>query len=203
MPVAGRLFPSMELTNTRLVPAPPDRVWAALNDPDVLKACIPGCESFDQTPDGSCATTVAARVGPVSARFSGRVELADVEPPVGYTIRFSGQGGAAGFANGEAKVHLAPAEGGTALSYTANAQVGGKIAQIGSRLIDGAAAKLADEFFAAFAQRLAPAEPAIAGAAQPEDPPSPAMPRAWVRWAAIAGIIVLLGWLAAKGGLRF
>jgi hypothetical protein len=193
----------MELAHTRLVPASPERVWAALNDPDVLKACIPGCESFDRTPDGSYATTVAARVGPVSARFSGRVELADVEPPVGYTIRFAGQGGAAGFANGEAKVHLAPAEGGTALSYTANAQVGGKIAQIGSRLIDGAAAKLADEFFASFAQRLAPAEPATADAAQPVDAPAPAVPRAWVRWAAIAGIIVLLGWLAAKGGLRF
>jgi carbon monoxide dehydrogenase subunit G len=193
----------MELSHTRLVPAPPDRVWTALNDPEILKACIPGCESFDLAPDGSYATTVAARVGPVSARFSGRVELADVEPPLGYTIRFTGQGGAAGFANGEAKVHLAPADGGTALSYTASAQVGGKIAQIGSRLIDGAAAKLADDFFAAFAQRLAPAEPPATGAAQPLDAPAPAVPRAWVRWVAIAGIIVLLGWLAAKGGLRF
>ncbi|HEY8243138.1 MAG TPA: carbon monoxide dehydrogenase subunit G [Casimicrobiaceae bacterium] len=193
----------MELANTRVVPAPPDRVWAALNDPDVLKACIPGCESFELAPDGSYATTVAARVGPVSARFSGRVELADVDPPLGYTIRFSGQGGAAGFANGEAKVQLAPADGGTALSYTASAQVGGKIAQIGSRLIDGAAAKLADEFFAAFAQRLAPAEPPVAGAAQPMSAAPPGAPRSWVRWAAVAGIIVLLGWLAARGSFRF
>ena len=193
----------MELSNTRLVPALPDRVWTALNDADVLRACIPGCESFELMPDGSYATTVAARVGPVSARFSGRVELADVEPPVGYTIRFTGQGGAAGFANGEAKVHLAPAEGGTALSYQANAQVGGKIAQIGSRLIDGAAAKLADDFFASFAQRLATAEPSIVDAAQPTAAPLPAASRSWVRWVAIGGIIVLLGWLATHGGLRF
>jgi len=193
----------MELSHTRHIPAPPERVWNALNDPAVLKACIPGCESFDLAPDGSYATTIAARIGPVSARFGGRVELVDVEPPIGYTIRFSGQGGAAGFANGEAKVHLAPADGGTALSYTASAQVGGKIAQIGSRLVDGAAAKLADDFFAAFARYLAPAEPEAASAAQPVDTVPPDKPRTWVRWAAIAGIIVLLAWLAAKGGLRF
>jgi carbon monoxide dehydrogenase subunit G len=193
----------MELSHTRHIPAPPERVWGALNDPAVLKACIPGCESFELAPDGSYVTTVATRIGPVSARFGGRVELADVEPPIGYTIRFSGQGGAAGFANGEAKVHLAPDDGGTALSYTASAQVGGKIAQIGSRLVDGAAAKLADDFFASFARYLAPEEPAAASAAEPVEADVPFAPRAWVRWAAIAGIIVLLGWLAAKGGFRF
>ena len=196
----------MELTNTRLVPAPVDRVWAALNDPDVLKACIPGCEAFDRQPDGSYAATVATRIGPVSARFTGRLELADVTPPTGYTIRFSGQGGAAGFANGEAKVRLAPAEGGTSLAYDANAQVGGKIAQIGSRLIDGVAAKLADDFFARFVERLAPEEPATTDAAQAVDAPAEASSGTsapWVRWVAIAGIIAIIVFLALKGGIRF
>lgn len=186
----------MELSHTRHIPAPPERVWGALNDPAVLKACIPGCESFELTPDGSYATTVAARIGPVSARFGGRVELADVEPPIGYTIRFSGQGGAAGFANGEAKVHLAPADGGTALSYTASAQVGGKIAQIGSRLVDSAAAKVADDFFARFAAAVAP--PAEIAARAPAA--TPVAPSAFsashaIRWVAIVAIVALLAWL--------
>ena len=193
----------MELSNSRLVPAPPDRVWAALNDPDVLKACIPGCESFDRQPDGSYATTVATRVGPVSARFNGRVELVDVSPPTGYTIKFSGQGGAAGFANGEARVRLAPADGGTTLDYDASAQVGGKIAQIGSRLVDGAAAKLADDFFARFVDRLAPAEPAGGPDAQPAGAARTAGSTAWVRWVAIVAIVALIAWLATKGGFRF
>ena len=102
----------MELSHTRLVPAPPDRVWEALNDPDTLKACIPGCESFVREPDGTWSTTVALKIGPVSARFAGRVELADVTPPTGYTLKFEGQGGAAGFANGSAKVGLSSADGG-------------------------------------------------------------------------------------------
>ena len=125
-------------------------------------------------------------------------------PPNAYTLHFEGQGGAAGFARGEARITLAP-EGDrqTSLHYAAKAQVGGKLAQIGSRLVDGAAAKLADDFFASFARYLAPAEPATASAAEPVGADAPYAPRAWVRWAAIAGIIVLLGWLAAKGGFRF
>jgi carbon monoxide dehydrogenase subunit G len=192
----------MDLSNTRIVPAPPARVWEALNDPATLKACIPGCERFEQDGDGAWATTVATKIGPVAARFNGRVELIDATPPTGYTLRFNGQGGAAGFASGEAKVTLAPVDGGTALAYTASAQVGGTIAQIGSRLVDGAAAKLADDFFARFAAHLAP--PAAEGA-PPEVPTvaEEAAARTWVRWAAIAAIIVLLAWLASKGGLRF
>ena len=196
----------MELANTRVVPAPVERVWAALNDAETLKACIPGCETFELQPDGSYAATVATRVGPVSARFNGRLELVDVTPPTAYTIRFAGQGGAAGFANGEAKVRLSPADGGTALAYEASAQVGGKIAQIGSRLIDGAAAKLADDFFARFTERVAaaePAEPEDAPAAQPVDEAPGAPSGAWVRWVAIAGIIAIVAWLAATGGYRF
>jgi carbon monoxide dehydrogenase subunit G len=193
----------MELSNSRLVPASPDRVWAALNDPDTLKACIPGCESLERQPDGSYAASVAARIGPVSARFAGRVELVDVTPPTGYTMKFSGQGGAAGFANGEAKVRLSPAEGGTTLAYDASAQVGGKIAQIGSRLVDGAAAKLADDFFARFVEKLAAAEPAPVAAAEPEATAPPKASASWVRWVAIGGIVALMAWLALKGGMRF
>jgi len=200
--VPGRPPPAMEIANTRFVPAPRDRVWAALNDPETLKACIPGCESFVREADDRWSATVVTKIGPVSARFAGKVELKDVRPPEGYTLAFAGQGGAAGFANGEAKVTLTPADGGTTLAYAANAQIGGKLAQIGSRLVDGAAASLADEFFARFVERLAPAAPVaeIAGQAPA------AMPRAtggssWVRWVAIAAIAALVVWLAT-GGFR-
>lgn len=192
----------MELSSSRFVPAPPARVWEALNDPDTLKACIPGCESFVREPDGSWSTTVAARVGPVSARFGGRIELADVTPPTGYTLRFQGQGGAAGFANGEAKVGLVPAEGGTTLNYAASAQIGGKLAQVGSRLVDGAAAKLADDFFARFVDRLAPAAE-IASPAPAPVLPAPAGGTPWIRYVALAAIVALIAWLATKGGFRF
>jgi carbon monoxide dehydrogenase subunit G len=145
----------MELTQTRSIAAPPPKVWAALNDPEILKACLPGCETLERISDTELKAVIAARIGPVQSRFTGRVQLADMNPPTSYTLRFEGQGGAAGFANGEARVSLAPEAGdATALTYTASARVGGKIAQLGSRLIDGVAAKLADDFFGAFAQRV-------------------------------------------------
>ena len=191
----------MELTSTRIVDAPPAKVWAALNDPAVLKETIPGCEALERVSDNEWRAVVAAKVGPVSARFNGKMLLADLDPPNGYTLKFEGQGGAAGFASGEAKVTLAPAEAGkTALSYTAKAQVGGKLAQIGSRLIDGAAAKMADDFFARFAQRLAPAEVVTeAGVAVPSAA-QPAGGNRLIRYVAIVAIAVLLVWLAFKGG---
>ena len=198
----------MELSNTRLVPAPRERVWQALNDPETLKACIPGCETFERDGDNAYRATVAAKVGPVSARFAGRLELADMTPPESYTIRFQGQGGAAGFANGEATVKLTPAEGDqTSLAYTAKATVGGKLAQIGSRLVDGAAAKLAEDFFARFVNQVAPpAAEAVAVEAEAGEL-APATPQAqaqgagrWVRVLAIGAMIVLLIWLYAKGG---
>ena len=145
----------MDMNSTRTIAAAPERVWQALNDPDALKECIPGCESLTRESGTQWKAVVAAKVGPVSARFNGTIELADVSPPASYTLRFKGQGGAAGFATGEAKVALSPTAGGTSLAYAARAQVGGKLAQIGSRLIDGAAAKLADEFFERFAARFA------------------------------------------------
>jgi len=162
----------MEMSSTRQIAAPPRDVWAALNDPDALKECIPGCESLTRESDSRWNVVVAARVGPVSARFNGSIELADVVPPSSYTLQFKGQGGAAGFANGEARVSLAPSAGGTALAYAAKAQVGGKLAQIGSRLIDGAAAKLADEFFERFAARFALAPGASNLDANPHAAPS-------------------------------
>lgn len=192
----------MDLSNTRVIPAAPAIVWDALNDPVVLKACLPGCETFEQTGDGAYAVTLAARVGPVSARFSGRMTMTDVDPPTAYTLHFEGQGGAAGFAKGEARVSLAPSGAAeTALTYVAKAQVGGKLAQIGSRLVDGAAAKMADDFFARFADRLGPAA-AIEGAAAPGSglaaaaatPPKGAASggRAWIRYAAIIVIVIIL-----------
>ena len=188
----------MEMTNTRVVNAPPDKVWAALNDPAVLKDSIPGCESLERTSDTEWRVVVAAKVGPVSARFNGRIVLADLAPPKGYTLKFEGQGGAAGFANGEAKVALAPTDSNaTALTYTAKAQVGGKIAQLGSRLIDGAAAKMADDFFARFAERVAPAAveppPAEHGTlAAPGRNPT-------LRYVALVALAILIAWLALRG----
>ena len=190
----------MELTSTRIVNAPPETVWKALNDPDVLKDSIPGCESFTRESDSEWRAVVAAKVGPVSARFSGKVLLADVTPPTGYTLKFEGQGGAAGFANGEAKVSLAPANSGqTSLSYTAKAQVGGKLAQIGSRLVDGAAAKMADDFFARFAERGAPHGDDVAPPMPASGVPATREGKSYVRWIALAAIAVLLIYLSFKG----
>lgn len=143
----------MDMQGSRIVPTDVDATWRALNDPEVLRVCIQGCESIERVSDTEYRLAMTARVGPVSARFSGRLLLADLVAPQSYTLRFEGQGGAAGFANGTARVALAPAEGGTRIDYAVNAQVGGKLAQIGSRLIDGAAAKLAGDFFARFVEQ--------------------------------------------------
>jgi len=148
----------MELQGERLIPASLDQTWQALNDPEVLKACIAGCESLERAGNNEFLAVVAARVGPVSARFKGSLQLSDVQPPHSYTLHFDGQGGAAGYGKGSAEVSLA-AEGEeqTRLRYVARAQVGGKMAQVGSRLIDAAAAKIAEDFFKAFEARLRPA----------------------------------------------
>jgi carbon monoxide dehydrogenase subunit G len=188
----------MEITQTRTIAAPPARVWQALNDPDTLKASVPGCEAFERSGDNEYRATVAARVGPVAAKFVGRLKLADVEPPNGYTLRFEGQGGAAGFASGEAKVSLAPAPGNqTTVNYAVKAQVGGKIAQIGSRLVDAAAVKLADDFFARFSAQVAP--PAeIATAAPAATPTVEPGARHWVRVVAIGIIVAVLLFLYSR-----
>ncbi len=130
-------------------------VWAKLNDPEVLKACIPGCQTLDKTGENGFSAVVKVKVGPVSATFKGSVELTDLDPPNGYRISGQGEGGIAGFAKGGAKVSLADAEGGgTLLSYDVEANVGGKIAQLGARLIDGVDKKNADQFFASFAENV-------------------------------------------------
>ena len=191
----------MELSNTRVVPAPRERVWQALNDPETLKASIPGCEAFDRLDENSYRATVATKIGPVSARFAGKLTLHDIDAPNGYRLRFEGQGGAAGFANGEAKVSLADApDRQTALSYAVKAQVGGKLAQVGNRLIDGAAAKLADDFFTRFATALATAPAAEiatqARALPPAEPQSGA--NRWVRVLSIGVMIAIVIYLFAR-----
>ena len=144
----------MKMTGQRLLPVPRQQAWDALNDPEMLKACIPGCDSIVQTDPNTFEVLMAARIGPVSARFKGRLTQSEVVEPESYTLAFDGQGGVAGFGKGTAAVRLTPVEGGTMLDYDANAQVGGKIAQIGSRLVDAAAAKIADEFFKTFETKL-------------------------------------------------
>jgi carbon monoxide dehydrogenase subunit G len=140
----------MEMKGAYLIPAPRAAVWAALNDVDVLKAAIPGCETINRLSATQIEATVVAKVGPVKASFKGLVTLSDLDPPNGYTISGEGKGGVAGFAKGGAKVRLTDDPAGTLLGYEVTASVGGKLAQIGSRLIDSTAKKLADEFFASF-----------------------------------------------------
>ena len=145
----------MEMKGEQLVPAPQADTWAALNDPEILKACVPGCESIERITDTEYTVMMTARVGPVAAKFKGKLTLADLNPPNSYSIAFEGQGGVAGFGKGGAQVQLAPEADGTRLTYQVKASVGGKIAQIGSRLVDAAARKLADDFFTAFNEKVA------------------------------------------------
>jgi uncharacterized protein len=158
----------MELHGERTIPASQVRTWAALNDPEILKGCIAGCESLEQTGDDTLQAVVAVRVGPVNARFKGKLQLADVHAPVSYSMSFDGQGGAAGFGKGVADVQLVEAgPNQTTLKYLARAQVGGKLAQVGSRLIDAAASKIAEDFFIAFESKLRE-EAGLAPAEAPE-----------------------------------
>lgn len=139
----------MKMDGTERIPAPREAVWAALNDPAVLEACIPGCQSLEKVDDTHLKATVQVKMGPVKANFDGEVELANIDAPVSYTIRGEGKGGVAGHASGGADVSLMEVEGGaeTELSYDVDAKVGGKIAQLGSRLVDSTARKLAKQFF--------------------------------------------------------
>jgi len=144
----------MEMTGSSRLKADRDTVWAALNNPDVLKACIPGCESFESTGENSFEAEVGAKIGPVKAKFKGNVELVDIVPSVSYRLVGEGTGGAAGFAKGGATVALADIDGGTELSYEVSANMGGKIAQLGARLMTSTAKKYADRFFEAFAEQV-------------------------------------------------
>jgi carbon monoxide dehydrogenase subunit G len=143
----------MDLKGEYRILAPRDEVWAMINDPEVLRACIPGCDSLEGNPDDGFTARVTTKIGPVKATFEGVVKLGNVKAPESYTISGEGKGGVAGFAKGGADVHLADVGGDTILTYVARAQVGGKLAQLGARLIDSTAKKLADEFFAALTAR--------------------------------------------------
>ena len=142
---------AMTMTGTVQLPAPREDVWAKLNDPEVLKACIPGCETLEVTGENEFQAVATNKIGPVKARFKGKVRLSDLDPPNGYKISGEGDGGVAGFAKGGATVTLQPKDGGTLLTYNVEAQIGGKLAQLGQRLVNGAAKKMADQFFAKFA----------------------------------------------------
>jgi carbon monoxide dehydrogenase subunit G len=145
----------MEMSGEQIIPATQVQTWDALNDPETLKACVPGCESITKTGENEYLVLMTARIGPVSAKFKGKLALSDLNPPNSYSIAFEGQGGVAGFGKGGAQVQLSPEAGGTKLVYQVKANVGGKLAQIGSRLVDAAAKKLAVEFFEAFKAKVA------------------------------------------------
>jgi len=149
----------MDMTGERYIALPQQQVWEALNDPEVLKACIPGCDSIEKLSDTEYKVAMTAAVGPVKAKFSGKLLLSDLNPPSAYSLSFEGSGGAAGFGKGGAQVKLIPENGGTKLSYNAKASVGGKLAQVGSRLVDAAARKMADDFFSRFDTTVAPPSP--------------------------------------------
>jgi carbon monoxide dehydrogenase subunit G len=146
----------MEMTGEFRIPAPRQRVWEGLNDPEVLKQCIPGCQTLEKVSDTEFNGRVVASVGPVRATFGGKVTLSDLDPPQSYTISGEGNGGVAGFAKGGAKVNLADEGSATLLTYAVQAQVGGRLAQVGSRLIDGVGRKMANDFFGCFAAAMAP-----------------------------------------------
>jgi carbon monoxide dehydrogenase subunit G len=202
----------MDMTGSRQLAISQQQAWDALNDPQVLKTCIPGCEKVEQTGDNQYAMAMAVKIGPVSARFNGKIALADVNPPASYTINFEGQGGAAGFGKGNAKVALAPADGGGCeLTYSAHAQVGGKIAQVGQRLVDGVAKSMAEDFFKRFDDEMqrqhpqayeAAAAAAAASAATPASAETQSGPDsaaagggvpAWA-WAVGAAVVAIAAW---------
>ncbi len=204
----------MDMTGEFVIPAPRQKVWEALNDPEILKQSIPGCEEIEKLTDTQLAAKVTAKVGPVKARFGGKVTLSDLDPPNGYKISGEGSGGAAGFAKGGATVRLLDEGAGTRLTYVVEAHVGGKLAQIGSRLIDATARKMADDFFARFSQAVG--GPAAAAAAPVEletaaqrpamAAPAPAKPArgrrlAPVIWVAgLAVVVAILLYFFTRGG---
>ncbi len=190
----------MDMTGEIRIAAARQRVWQALNDPEVLKKCIPGCESLDKISDTEFTATATNRIGPVKARFSGKVELSEIDPPNGYTISGEGQGGVAGFARGGAEVRLSDDGAGTVLHYTVKASVGGKLAQIGSRLVDQAARKLADEFFDRFVAEVGGA--AAEAAPEPEPAPDETPGAGLGQWIWVGGLLAIMIVLLLILGLR-
>ena len=195
----------MEMTGNRHLAVTQQQAWDALNDPEVLKACIPGCEKVEATGENQFTVGVAVRVGPVAAKFNGRIALSEVQAPNSYTLAFDGQGGPAGFGKGTAHVRLSPpAEGaGCELGYDVTAQVGGKIAQVGQRLVDGVARSMADDFFKRFDEEMQRRYPQAyaaeaaqaAGQGEPAAAPKPAMPPWWVWLVAGALLAAVVYWM--------
>ncbi len=188
----------MEMEGSRTLAVTQQQAWDALNDPEVLKACIPGCEKVQRTADDRFDTVVAVKVGPVSARFNGKITLSDIHPPERYSLAFDSQGGAAGFGKGTAQVRLAPQAQGCELQYSVHAQVGGKLAQVGQRLIDGVARSMAEDFFKRFEQQMQQRYPAApsAAAAPPTQEAAPARTiPAWTWIAAAAVLLAAAFWL--------
>ena len=192
----------MDMQSSRQLAVTQQQAWEALNDPEVLKVCVPGCESIEPAGDNAYAVVSTIKVGPVAARFKSTIQLTDIQAPESYTLNFDGNGGAAGFGKGTAKVTLAPQEGGCELNYTVNATVGGKIAQVGQRLIDGVAKSMAQSFFKRFdeeMQRRYPAPSLAPAAADSGQPVSSAGGNAAARriptwiWVVVVLLLVVLG----------
>jgi len=185
----------MDVKGEFVIPAPRAEVWAALNDPEILRRSIPGCKQIEKLSDTEMTATTALKIGPVRATFKGKVTLGDLDPPNAYTITGEGQGGVAGFARGTAKVRLEDAENGaTRLSYEVKATVGGKLVQVGQRLLDTTARKLAGDFFARFSEAVA--APPSAAAAPPGEAPTAPEPTAATRglppWIWITGVVIVV-----------
>ncbi|MBX2805471.1 MAG: carbon monoxide dehydrogenase subunit G [Hyphomicrobiales bacterium] len=173
----------MKLAGEKILPLSQDKVWSALNDPKILQDSIPGCESFETVSENNYRAVVAMKIGPVQAKFNGTVNITDIDPPSGYTLSGQGTGGSAGSAKGSAVVRLEPAEGGTRLTWDADARISGKLAQIGSRLVESSANMMANQFFGRFEQLLAGEKPSDAPVIVSAFLPS---------WFRIAGLISLL-----------
>lgn len=192
----------MDMQGSRTLNVTQQQAWQALNDPEVLKICIPGCDKIEKTGDDQYAVAMAIKIGPVSAKFSGKIALSDIVPPASYTIGFDGQGGAAGHGKGTAKVNLTPAEDaatGCLLAYTVNAQVGGKIAQLGQRLIDGAAKTMAEDFFKRFDNEMQRRYPREAAGEEAQDTVmshAPTQPIALPTDSQASGGMPVWGWIA-------
>ena len=189
----------MEMQGSRQLAITQQQAWDALNDPAVLKTCIPGCDRVEATGDNQYGIGMAVKIGPVSAKFSGKITLSDIKAPESYTISFEGQGGPAGFGKGHAKVLLTPNEQGHVLSYTVQASVGGKVAQLGQRLIDGAAKSMAEDFFRRFDDEMRRQHPqayeakvAVAGPAAVAEPVAPSRVPLWAWVGAGVGVAMLV-----------
>jgi uncharacterized protein len=193
----------MDMQGNRPLPVTQAQAWAALNNPEILKACIPGCDKFELTEPNVYAVGVSLKVGPVAAKFTGKVSLMDIVPPTSYALQFEAQGGVAGFGKGTANVALANHDAGCELSYTVHSQVGGKIAQLGQRLIDGVAKNLSEDFFQRFENELIKLHPPADGAAASNhldgaaDKTESGLP-SWF-WIAALGVVAVAAVLLTRG----